>query len=231
MPCVESVVQLVSCARCPGFRVVCQGHVLSDAAGKPFSFRHADYSFKSVRLSISSHGSYPPFAGFLWRRLPASRSLTWSISAPTYSSASCWQLRYMSVSRRWNVAAARACHADHCEVWETTSSSFCVACSSYSTSQLRKVIAWRRPVRLCRSLRSGGGRIIRPGHQHSDPDEGATQRSKTDKTPLIRPNSSCGRRRPVPDISLADVVCAETKSQGFLPSRCRQWPWRTSYKA
>ena len=165
------------------------------------------------------------------RPMPAHEDHQGQRRAPTNSSAPCWQLRYMSVSRRWNVAAARACHADHCEVWETTSSSFCVACSSYSTSQLRKVIAWRRPVRLCRSLRSGGGRIIRPGHQHSDPDEGATQRSKTDKTPLIRPNSSCGRRRPVPDISLADVVCAETKSQGFLPSRCRQWPWRTSYKA
>jgi len=116
-------------------------------------------------------------------------------------------------------------------VTPTTSSSFCVACGSYSTCQLRNVVARRRPVLPCRSLRSGGGCIVRPGHQHSDPDEGATQRSKTDKTPLIRPNSSCGRRRPVPDISLADVVCAETKSQGFLPSRCRQWPWRTSYKA
>ena len=179
-----------------------------DVAGTPSSFRHADYSFKSVRLSISSRGSYPPFVGFLSRRLPASsfvRSLTWSISAPTYSSASCWQLRYMSVSRRWNVAAARACHADHCEVWETTSSSFCVACSSYSTSQLRKVIAWRRPVRLCRSLRSGGGRIVRLSHRQSDPGEGAMPGAKMDKMPwvLVRPISSCGRRRPVPDIALA----------------------------
>ena len=63
--------------------MVCQGHVQCDAAGTPAKFRHADYSFKSVRSSCSSRGSYPPIVGFLSRRLPAShfvRSLTWSIS-------------------------------------------------------------------------------------------------------------------------------------------------------
>jgi len=121
-------------------RMVCQGHVLCGAAGTPPSFRHADYSFKSVRLSRSSRGSTHrslPFACFV-------RSLTWSISDVKHVSgcggwdrlspmpdmqttkgrdvrrpilsASCWQLRYMSVSRHWYVAAARACRADHCEV-------------------------------------------------------------------------------------------------------------------
>ena len=77
----------------------------------------------------------------------------------------------MSVSRHWYVAATRACRADHCEVWQTTSSSSRVACACYSTCQLRHVVAWRRPVLPCRSLRSGGSRIGRPGHQHSDPGE------------------------------------------------------------
>ena len=54
--------------------MVCQGHVQCDAAGTPAKFRHADYSFKSVRSSCSSRGSYPPIVGFLSRRLPASRS-------------------------------------------------------------------------------------------------------------------------------------------------------------
>ena len=193
--------------------MVCQGHVQCDAAGTPAKFRHADYSFKSVRSSCSSRGSYPPIVGFLSRRLPAShfvRSLTWSISdvkhgsgcggrdplrpmpahedhqgqrrAPTNSSAPCWQLRYMSVSRHWRVEATRTCRADHCEEWETTSSSFCVGCGSYSTCQLRNVVAWRRrPVSPCRSLWSGGDRIGRPGHHHSDSDEGRHVGAKTDK--------------------------------------------------
>ncbi|PWI64345.1 hypothetical protein PCL_11260 [Purpureocillium lilacinum] len=40
---------------------------------------------------------------------------------------------------------------------------------------------FRRPVPPRRSLRSGGGRIVRPGHQHSDPDEVAMQGAKMDK--------------------------------------------------
>ena len=97
-------------------------------------------------------------------------------------SASCWQLRYMSVSRHWRVEATRTCRADHCEEWETTSSSFCVGCGSYSTCQLRNVVAWRRrPVSPCRSLWSGGDRIGRPGHHHSDSDEGRHVGAKTDK--------------------------------------------------
>ena len=67
VPCVESVVQLVSC--CSLIWIAwCQGHVLCDAVGTPSSFRHADHSFKSVRLSISSRGSYPPFVSFWSRR-------------------------------------------------------------------------------------------------------------------------------------------------------------------
>ena len=65
--------------------MVCQGHVLCDAAGMPSSFfdlqstlpRACNVLFYAWLLL------YPPVVGFLSRRLPAShfvRSLTWSIS-------------------------------------------------------------------------------------------------------------------------------------------------------
>jgi len=38
VPCVESVVQFVSCCSLIWIRVVCQGHVLRDAAGTPSNF-------------------------------------------------------------------------------------------------------------------------------------------------------------------------------------------------
>ena len=50
---------------------------------------------------------------------------------------------------------------------------------------------------------------------------------------LVRPNPSYGRRRPVPDMPLADVesVPRRSRSQGFVPSNCRIRRWRTLCKA
>ena len=114
------------------------------------------------------------------------------------------------------VPAARDCRADHCEAGETILSSSCVACGNYSTCQLRNVVAWRRLVLPCRSLRSGGGRIGRPGHQHSDPDEARHAGREDGQDAIYSSNLFMWTACLVPDMPLADVEPVPRRSRkGF----------------
>ena len=70
-----------------------------------------------------------------------------------------------------------------------------------------------------RSLRNGGGHIVRLGHQYSDPDESrhAGREDGQDAIKvLIRPISSYGPRRLVPDMPLADVEPVPRRSRRGL---------------